>query len=701
MAEERRSPAYSDLRKLLESHTDAYWIWDMATDTAHWSPSLYQLLSVRPEDSQPGLQGLLELIHPDDLPRVQSLIEEQKKRAAPYRIELRFRKRNGEVLWMDCIGEAFLDEQQQPTRVVGFHLDITERKRSEQLNSIAAEALELIATGASQAEVFMLLAESIERNHPAIRASIMLLDADKQQLYVACAPSLPDYYRQAIDGIVIGPKGCAFAAAVYSGQQVVVEDIDTHPYWKDYRELAACADLSACWAQPIFSPKQQILGAFALYYHESRTPQAAEMEFVEAAAQLAGIAIARIQANKQVLQASQDLEKKIAKRTEQLRVANQQVQQLSRAAADATYAKSKLLTAASHDLRQPLQSLHAYASTMHNLSEQEECRQIALKIQQGVGAMVAEVDELLSVGKAEAGHVSVNKTDISVQTFFQRLLTKYQPTAEQQGLQLRMMSCDGSLHSDIALLNSILGNLLGNAIRYTDNGSVLLGYQREGRQLRIDVIDTGIGIAKKDLPQIFDDFYQINSNVQDSRQGLGLGLPIVKQFAALLEHQLSVTSALGKGSRFSISVPYTPAAGAIDEQHGIQSVLNRLSVLLVDDDAAVLNSTTVFLRALGAQVLAAKSSEQALAKAATCDELDLIICDFNLPGSHGVQLVKRIRTMLGKAVPALIMTSDVAAAEPVASALSNYHWLQKPVDLDQLMTRVEDSVGAKAKSEIA
>ncbi len=262
-----------------------------------------------------------------------------------------------------------------------------------------------------------------------------------------------------------------------------------------------------------------------------------------------------------------------------------------------------------------------------------------------------------------------------------------------------MVNCTGSLQSDIALINSVLGNLLGNAIRYTDKGSVLLGCQREGRQLRIDVIDTGIGIAKQELPLIFDDFYQINNSAQDSRQGFGLGLPIVKQFSALLEHQLSVTSAPGKGSRFSITVPFRPADDAPVEEQTF--VLNRLLVLLVEDDAAVLDSTTVFLRALGAQVLAAKTSEQALAKAATCVDLDLIICDFQLPGTNGVQLVKRIRSMLGKDVPALIMTGDVAAAEPAAAALPNHHWLQKPVDLDQLMTCIDTAVVNKANNVMA
>ncbi|MGI9293292.1 MAG: hybrid sensor histidine kinase/response regulator, partial [Pseudomonadales bacterium] len=380
---------------------------------------------------------------------------------------------------------------------------------------------------------------------------------------------------------------------------------------------------------------------------------------------------------------------------------NRQLQQLTQAADDATSAKSKLLTAASHDLRQPLQSLHAYAATLQNLSEQEECRQIAIKIQQVVSAMVAEVDELLSIGKLEAGMVNVSKTDIPVRALFERLIAKFQPAAEQKGLQLRSMSCDGSLHSDSTLLTSILGNLLGNAIRYTDRGSVLLGCEREGAQLRINVIDTGVGIEKHNLERIFDDFYQINSDARGDRKGFGLGLPIVKQFAALLDHPLAVTSSRGKGSRFSITVPFTPAADAPSDDQDAQHTLSQLSLLLVGDDVAVLDATTVFLRALGAKVMAAKSGEQALAKAATCIDLDLIICDFQLPGTHGMELVKRVRALLGKEVPALIMTGDVPLAAPADSALSNYHWLQKPVDLDQLMTLIEQTVGVTNKGEMA
>ncbi|MGI9288700.1 MAG: ATP-binding protein [Pseudomonadales bacterium] len=699
--EERRSPAHIDLRQLLETHTDAYWIWDMATDTAHWSPSLYQLLSVHPESNQPGMQGLLELVHPDDLPRVHTLIEAQKKRAAPYRIELRFRKRNGEVLWMDCIGETFLDEERQPTRVVGFHLDITERKRAEQLSSTAAQVLELVATGASQAEVFALLAETIERNYPAIRASIMLLDTQKQRLHVACAPSLPDFYTQAIDGVEIGPKVVSFASAAYTGSRDIAENISTHPYWKDYRELALRADLSACWSEPIFSPRRQILGAFALYYHDARAPQTEEIELVETAAQLAGVAIERIQTSKEQQRVIKQLEQTVEKRSAQLRATNKQLQQITHAANSANSAKTKLLTAASHDLRQPLQSLHAYAATLQKLSEQKECQEIAIKIQRAVSVMVAEVDELLSINKLEAGLIDVNKTDIPVQALFERLLAKFQPAAVQKSLHLRTVNCEGSVHSDPSLLASILSNLLGNAIRYTDAGNVLLSCERQGEQLRIDVIDTGAGIAKHDLERIFDDFYQINSEARDYHKGLGLGLPIVKQFAALLNHPLDVTSSRGKGSRFSITVPYTPTEGSSNSDKDMPHAFNRLSLLLVDDDAAVLDATGVFLRALGAKVMAAKSGEEALAKAATCIDLDLVICDFQLPGTHGVELIKRIRTLLGKQVPALIMTGDVALTAPAASALSNYHWLQKPVDLDQLMTLIEQSVGAKNKSEIA
>ncbi len=701
MVKERRSPAHIDLRKLLESHTDAYWIWDMTTDTAHWSPSLYRLLSVQPDATEPGLLGLLELIHPDDLLRVQTMIERQKKRATPYRVELRFRKRNGEVLWMDCIGETFFDDERQPTRVVGFHLDITARKRAEQLSSTAAQVLELVATGASRAEVFALLTDTIEGNNPALRASIMLLDADKKRLHVACAPSLPDFYVQAVDGVEIGPKVCSFASAAYTGARVIVENIQTHPNWKDYRELALRANLDASWSEPIFSPRQQILGAFALYYREPREPQAMEIEFVEAATQLAGIVIERAQIDKERQRATQELEQRVEKRNAQLRALNQQVEKAKQAAENANAAKRQLLTAASHDLRQPLQSLRAYAATLQTPSGQEECRQIGQKMQQVVDTMATELDELLSVSKREAGLVDVNKADFPVQAMFDRLRAKFQPAAEQKGLQLHTVSYAGTLHSDSALLASILGNLVGNAIRYTEEGRVLLSCQPERDQLRIDVIDTGIGIAKHDLDRIFDDFYQIDSKARDERKGFGLGLPIVKQFAALLGHPLAVTSAPGKGSRFSITVPLTVTASTQSAERDSQHLLSRLSLLLVDHDDAVLDATAVFLRALGAKVMTAKDGTNALAKAATCVDLDLIICDFQLPGAHGVELVKRVRTLLGKQVPALMMTGGAPLAAAKENALPNCQWLQKPLDLDQVMTLIEQTVGAPDKGAMA
>lgn len=699
MFEERRSPAHIDLRKLLESHTDAYWIWDMATNTAHWSPSLFQLLSAQPDADRPGLQSLLELIHPDDLSRVRKLIKEQGNVAKPFRIELRFRKKNGEVLWMDCIGETFLDGNEQPTRVVGFHLDITERKSAELLNSNAAAALTLIARGAPEQEVFARLVEAIERHNPAIRASVMLLDDGKQFLHVACAPSLPEFYRQAIDGMEIGPKAATFAAAAYSGVRAIAENISTHPDWRDYRELALRANLVACWSEPIFSPKKQLVGSFALYYHERRAPLAMELKLVQAAAQLAGLAIDRSQSARREKQMTQDLEKKLAKRSAQLRSVNRQLQQLARKVDSNSIARSELLAAASHDLRQPLQSLHAYAASLQNLSEQEECRRIAGKIQRVVNTMVADLDELLSVGKVESGMVSTNVTNMPVQALFDRLLEKYLPMAEQKSLQLRAVKCGGTVRSDPTLLSSILGNLLSNAIRFTNRGSVLLGCQQEAGQLRIDVIDTGIGIAPQDLQRVFDEYYQIDDAAPNEHKGLGLGLAVVKKFAALLDHPLTFSSAQGKGSRFSVTVPYSPAPDAAAADRLNPRFLSGLAVLLVDDDAAVLDATAVLLRAMGANIMAAKSSEEALAKAATCASLDIIVCDFQLPGTHGMQLVKRLRNLLGEEVPALIMTGNIPAA--ANSALANFRWLQKPVDLDRLISLSQQLVSARSRGEPA
>lgn len=174
-------------------------------------------------------------------------------------------------------------------RVAGLH-DISERKHAEKIGR-RSEVLELLATGASLPEILNALVSNAEKHNPEMICSVLVLDEQGKHLLHGAAPSLPDFYNDAINGIEIGPTVGSCGATAYSGERVIVEDVMAHPYWEAFRDLAAQAGLRACWAEPIFSCSGDILGSFAIYYLEPRTPLQQDLKFIQDSAQLAGVAI--------------------------------------------------------------------------------------------------------------------------------------------------------------------------------------------------------------------------------------------------------------------------------------------------------------------------------------------------------------------------------------------------------------------------
>ncbi len=168
-----------------------------------------------------------------------------------------------------------------------------ELKRARQIQSRASQVLERLAAGASLGEVLCLLVRSIQETCPAMIGSVLLLDEDGRHLREGAAPDLPDFYNEAINGVEIGPAVGSCGTCAYTGERVIVEDVMTHPYWADFREVAERAGLRACWSHPITAATGRILGTFAMYYREPRGPDRSDLELITFAAHLAGIAIER------------------------------------------------------------------------------------------------------------------------------------------------------------------------------------------------------------------------------------------------------------------------------------------------------------------------------------------------------------------------------------------------------------------------
>ena len=224
----------------------------------------------------------------------------------------------------------------------------------------------------------------------------------------------------------------------------------------------------------------------------------------------------------------------------------------------ASIAKTRFLAAASHDLRQPLQTLSLLQGLLAKRVVDDKAQQLVGRIEDAVGAMTGMLNALLDINQIEVGSVKPEIADFPVNGLLDRLREELSYHAQAAGLALRVVPCALSIRSDQRLLEQMVRNLISNALKYTQRGSVLLGCRRRQGKLRIEIWDTGIGIPESELKAIFEEYYQVDNAARQRSQGLGLGLSIVKSLGELLHHPIRVRSLQGKGSVFSIEVPLTP-----------------------------------------------------------------------------------------------------------------------------------------------
>ncbi|MCR6629907.1 MAG: PAS domain S-box protein [Magnetospirillum sp.] len=227
----------------------------------------------------------------------------------------------------------------------------------------------------------------------------------------------------------------------------------------------------------------------------------------------------------------------------------------------ANEAKSRFLAAASHDLRQPFQAMRLFRAALTPFLTDPKAESVAAKLDEAMTAGEQLLNTLLDVSTLEAGIVSARPIPVSAADLIERLAREFQPQVEARGLRLRALPRPALIVTDPVLLERMLRNLLHNAVRYTEKGGILIGARRRGEMLVFQVVDTGIGIAPDQQDKVFEDFYQVGNSSRDRSRGLGLGLSVVARTARLLGHGVTLRSAPGRGSVFSVSVPLASARG--------------------------------------------------------------------------------------------------------------------------------------------
>lgn len=370
------------------------------------------------------------------------------------------------------------------------------------------------------------------------------------------------------------------------------------------------------------------------------------------------------------------------------------------AAERANKANSAFLAAASHDLRQPVQALTLLHGALRRTVKDPLAKEMVESQQQSLDAMTNLLNSLLDISRLDAGVIEPEIEDISIQRLFGRFSAEFARQARHKGLQFQCEDCPTIVRSDPNLLAEILQNLVSNAIRYTDKGTVTLSCHESGSMLSIDVSDTGIGIAEDQLEAIFQEFHRCKTQGSD-KEGFGLGLAIVRRLADLLGHKVTVESEPGHGSSFCIHVPVVSGdnATSMDEVDSADTVARADvsgTVILIEDDIKVANAWGLLLEAEGYRVATAASAPEARAVVQHLDHPpELIISDFHLlDGSTGVDAVNGIRKEFGRNIPAFIVSGDTSKVVDAARSLGNSVLMSKPVNTDLLLELAHKAVAS-------
>ena len=598
----------------------------------------------------------------------------------------------------DELQERYLDFVYQPMRdsdgtiagILAHGVDVTAKHRAEERSregegryrqiadelKVEKKALEMIAKGAPLGQVLDTIARGAEsQSRSGMICSILVLDESGQRLRHGAAPGLPDAYNDAIDGLAIGPSVGSCGTAAFQRRPVFVTDIATDPLWADFRPLASEHQLAACCSTPILGSDDTVLGTVAMYYRTPRAPDAHEVAVIESATHLAGIVLEKERADRRL---RQSLESEQAARSEAER---------------ASRMKDEFLATLSHELRTPLNAILGWTRILRLKGG------IAPDVAQGVDvidrnarAQATIIQDLLDMSAIISGKVRLTVVTMDVAVLVDAAIATAAPAAQAKNIRLDARIGGGGpvlVSGDASRLQQVLWNLISNAVKFTPrDGRIRVDVATADGHARIEVTDTGMGIAPEFLPFVFDRFRQADASTTRRHGGLGLGLAIVKQLVELHGGTVTVASdGPGHGATFAVTLPLlardaqskTDAAARESTEHDVAGV----RVLVVDDDPDARDMVRRLLEEQRSVVVTAASSQEALDRLGE-QRFDVLLSDIGMPGEDGLSLVRRVRA-LGRAaggdLPAVALTAYARPEDRDKAMRAGFQvHIAKPID---------------------
>jgi PAS domain S-box-containing protein len=686
----------------------------------------------------------------------------------------------------------------------------------------------LIAGGNPLCTALLAIVQAVEAEDPSTVCSILLLDAEGEHLLIGAAPGLPEFYNQAIHGVRIGPSAGSCGTAAYIGARVIVEDIQTDPLWLDYKALAAEAGVAACWSEPIRSASGAVVGTFAIYHRQPSTPSEEDVAFIEAAAELAAIAIDRqraeetliasearaLRAAESALETSsnlstffevsldmlciRDLEGRFVKLnkawetvlgysvdelvgapllpllhpddvaatrahmsranssgevagfvnryrrrdgeyrqlewrarrsgdlifgvardvTERLR--DEAEMAAARSAAEAAnQAKSDFLANMSHEIRTPLNGVIGIAATLSDTPLTPAQREMVDLIRCSGATLERLVSDILDVSKIEAGQMTIETGVFDLDVSIDGPLDVTRLRAEDKGLVFRVERGEGARGTflgDSVRIGQVLGNLLSNALKFTDNGEIVARIDIEaadgratvdgpsGARLVLEVEDTGVGFDADQGEMIFQRFSQADSTITRRFGGTGLGLSISKTLVEMMGGEISAWSRPGSGSLFRVVLPLERAEGLgvaiAGEAEAGAAPTDRpegLRVLLAEDHPVNQKVVQLILEPHGVEVTVVDNGALAV-EAFRTGAFDLVLMDMQMPVMDGLAATRAIRRLeqhdrAGAPIPIIMLSANAMAhhRQDALLAGADLH-LAKPVTAADLINGISQAL---------
>jgi signal transduction histidine kinase len=402
-----------------------------------------------------------------------------------------------------------------------------------------------------------------------------------------------------------------------------------------------------------------------------------------------------------------ELQRQSDRLLEQLRIEKASADAARLAAEAANRAKSRFLAAASHDLRQPMHAMGLFAGALRQKKLDADTRRIVASINDSVDALEEQFSQLLDQSRIESGAIEVRAQCFAVSELYRKLRLRFEPLAFEKGLALRFRGGAQLVHTDPLLLDRIVNNLVSNALRYTRDGTVLVGCRRRGDRLLLQVWDTGEGIHEQDQTRVFNEPYQWpDMRLEDAphRQRQGLGLSIVRGLSELIGAPVSLRSSRGRGSVFTVDLAVGHPAEASQAEHLAHATptttLGAHTIVVIEDDEAVRHGLEALLLGWGAHVHSFDSLASFMRWAVsshTAVTPDLVVVDYWLePGVNGVDTLAAVREQFGSDIPAILISATTLSPHDIHSRIERVHVLIKPVAPVKLRALITHTIGQPA-----